>query len=449
MCKLMRTFFLVLFVARIACFAEDRTVVRPPSGRVRLGAEFGSPLTYSGRVKCSIGRSMEFDGEEITIYPVSVFRDAEMEAWEGSFEDNEEVINRNCLLSYGQSFAIWGVTQSEVYVTAESIDNCFATLVDGERIVVMDPFYLRRLTDTACDRLYALRSEVFAGLAPTGGLGLDGRIARRDDDDALGVRSLVRRVILRHELGHQVFGHTDPDHENAEQPSVFQELCADAYAAYCMGWHGKTEPLMGLAQDPKVAQQVLVEIGSVVGGLYDTTHPNAMRRMTMMREFFARGTNAVDGEAEAPTVEAVAEYLGETHVLQPTAQINRVWVDYNAVRGGEVGLLIHVSLDVKRLRGGTGHVTAYFSFKGGEALRDFDDRYSTVDDKVCVGTTFEPGYDASTYNDLELFIPISQLHLQGGSRHELEFKVELYTKVDGDWDVLATSEKEGFRVEFR
>ncbi len=116
---------------------------------------------------------------------------------------------------------------------------------------------------------------------------------------------------------------------------------------------GRDNP-KGIASDVQIAQAICVEIESSIGGLYDSTHPSAMRRMTMVREFYARGSNDHDADKkDAPSAETVAEYLGDTSMLKPSASIEGVWVDHNVVQGGATGMLIHVRFSVKRTTSGS------------------------------------------------------------------------------------------------
>lgn len=439
---------ILLLGACVACLAGE-PIVDPPTHPVPLGTEFGSSLTYKGAVSCQIGGSVEFNGKEITVYPVTAFQGAEITRWEGSRVDNADVINRNCLITYGQEIARFNAQESKVYVTTQSIDNCFATVVDGVPIVVVDPFFLRRVTDTVCDRLYALRESRFAGLAPEDSSYMDGRVGRANDDDARGVRDLVQDVILRHEFAHQSLGHTQSDKEGSQHPPVFRELCADASAAYWIGWYRKKDYPKGIASDVQIAQAICVEIESSIGGLYDSTHPSAMRRMTMVREFYARGSNDHDADKkDAPSAETVAEYLGDTSMLKPSASIERVWVDHNVVQGGATGMLIHVRFSVKRMRGESGTVAAYFYFSSGKCLRDSDGKFTTADGSVSVAKEYEPQYDKALFEDLTIFMPVDQLHLASG-HHDLCFHVQVFSSKDRGQESMASSDDVGFQVNKR
>jgi hypothetical protein len=106
--------------------------------------------------------------------------------------------------------------------------------------------------------------------------------------------------------------------------------------------------------------------------------------------------------------------------------IEQVWSQFEVWRGGEKGMVVHVRFHTTGLRGVACKAVAYFAYEGGEALDDFDGLYSTVSGKVSTYTNFTPSYDSSVFNDLELFIPYSQLHM-GSGRSDLEYHVELYT----------------------
>ncbi|MBM3293625.1 MAG: hypothetical protein FJY82_03785 [Candidatus Aminicenantes bacterium] len=107
---------------------------------------------------------------------------------------------------------------------------------------------------------------------------------------------------------------------------------------------------------------------------------------------------------------------------QPKAEIDRVWVDPPAP-GGDVA--VHVRFDVRGMRGQRGDAVAWFSWRSGEMLKDFDGQYRSMAGQVSVGVPITPGYDDTRYEDLVLTLPGGQLHLAAG-QHPLSVVVGVF-----------------------
>ncbi|MBM3310188.1 MAG: hypothetical protein FJY80_01635 [Candidatus Aminicenantes bacterium] len=120
----------------------------------------------------------------------------------------------------------------------------------------------------------------------------------------------------------------------------------------------------------------------------------------------------------------------------PTANIDRVWVDPPAA-GGDVA--VHVRFSVRGMRGQKGDAVAWFSWKSGEMLKDFDGQYRSMAGQVSVASPLAPGYDDTLYEDHVLKIPGGQLHLAQGT-HPLSVVVGVFR---GD-AMLAVSPPAGF-----
>ena len=104
-------------------------------------------------------------------------------------------------------------------------------------------------------------------------------------------------------------------------------------------------------------------------------------------------------------------------VSQPscTAVVKNVWVEHNKFSGLVKGMRIHVDFETYNMRGRTGECGAYFYFSNGQKLMDYNYQYRSLDGQVCVYTNFTPGYDNTSYNDVQLFMPYSELHINGSA----------------------------------
>ena len=103
-------------------------------------------------------------------------------------------------------------------------------------------------------------------------------------------------------------------------------------------------------------------------------------------------------------------------------------VDHNVYRNGQKGMVIKASFDTTGIKGVNCELVAYFYFANGTALNNYNNSYGTVDNKVSSSTKITPGYDNTTYTDVEIFMPYDELHLsqQSGTKYELKFFLRLY-----------------------
>jgi hypothetical protein len=126
-------------------------------------------------------------------------------------------------------------------------------------------------------------------------------------------------------------------------------------------------------------------------------------------------------------VERIAEPAKsrETQPIESKATIRSLRAELGAVHESRRGMLIHVGFDVNGFRAVSCQVAAYFWGAGLEPLKDVDQKYNSVDGQVSVGSIFSPGSDVTSYDDFQVFMPYSQLHLPAGE-HEIKFDVKLF-----------------------
>lgn len=114
----------------------------------------------------------------------------------------------------------------------------------------------------------------------------------------------------------------------------------------------------------------------------------------------------------------------------PTAQVESITVDHNQNLDDGKGMIIHVKVNVQNMKEKNGRVTAYFYDTEGNALIDTNGRYSTSGNPshVATGIDITPRYDNSSYSDLRLTIPYSELHQTGSATRNLKFKIVIWDK---------------------
>lgn len=94
----------------------------------------------------------------------------------------------------------------------------------------------------------------------------------------------------------------------------------------------------------------------------------------------------------------------------------KIWLEHNVMQNGVEGMKVHVAFDIFGMKGQRCTAIAYFDYPKGTGIKDTNGRYCTTGGTVCSTTKFTPSYDKSSYSDLAIFIPNSELHLLSGKR---------------------------------
>lgn len=139
--------------------------------------------------------------------------------------------------------------------------------------------------------------------------------------------------------------------------------------------------------------------------------------------------------------EAAEAKRRELEALLPNGKINSVWTESAVVKGGALGLQIHLKFEVNNLKGFKVGAGAVFYKADGNELKDLNQSYTTTANQVYTGEDFEPSYVNSEYSDFVLFIPYEELHLEPGHH-----KLKLFTWLRAGDTVLARSQLVEFSV---
>lgn len=108
-----------------------------------------------------------------------------------------------------------------------------------------------------------------------------------------------------------------------------------------------------------------------------------------------------------------------------SAKFKRTWLELDVYQNHVKGLRVHANLDVWNAKGKELRMECFFFDSSGRPLRDFNQNFYSGDGQVCAVTSFRPSYDASTYSDLSVFIPYSELHLSSGY-HTIECRTAIF-----------------------
>jgi len=166
--------------------------------------------------------------------------------------------------------------------------------------------------------------------------------------------------------------------------------------------------------------------------------------VSFKKEGFRTEVRTIDIKEEQPAMVKVT--LEEVIVAEPTGKINDVTIEHNVMKDGVKGMKILVDFEVQNMKGSDVFCSIYFYHKDGSKLLDSNKSYWSADGQVSVGENIKPGYDNTTYNDFELFIPNSEIEV-GSGKHELKFFCELFQKSSTSWESVTSSDWQNFTIE--
>lgn len=105
---------------------------------------------------------------------------------------------------------------------------------------------------------------------------------------------------------------------------------------------------------------------------------------------------------------------------KPSATFQRMWIDYNIEDDGRYGMMMHIAFSVYNMKDQEGYLGFYFKYANGTA-DDYikhnrtGDQYHTSSGYLAVGKTITPIYDASVYDDVQVFMPYDEFNLAPGT----------------------------------
>ena len=111
----------------------------------------------------------------------------------------------------------------------------------------------------------------------------------------------------------------------------------------------------------------------------------------------------------------------------PTAKLDKIWIDYDVTEEGRFGMRVHAKLTVYDMKGVDGYVAFFFQRKNGDLLKTTNSAYSSKSGQVAVYFSLKPGYTAAVYEDADAFIPYAELKLGNGS-YNLQIDADLLYK---------------------
>ena len=102
-------------------------------------------------------------------------------------------------------------------------------------------------------------------------------------------------------------------------------------------------------------------------------------------------------------------YAYRTMILENT------WLEHGVTQNGVQGIKVHCQVYLADYKDQEVKVVAYFYKAKGEMLPDLNGKYRTANGKVATSKKLKPKSDEGVSSDVELFIPIDELHLKSGT----------------------------------
>ncbi len=98
--------------------------------------------------------------------------------------------------------------------------------------------------------------------------------------------------------------------------------------------------------------------------------------------------------------------------IKPYAQITDFWVEDDVSDGDQMGLNLHLVIDIYNHGGFKAYARFLFYLEDGTMLRDYNGEYVTFDGQVTVEQTFRPKTAEESY-EIIVFMPYDELHVKG------------------------------------
>ncbi|MFO0867217.1 MAG: hypothetical protein U0744_21690, partial [Gemmataceae bacterium] len=123
---------------------------------------------------------------------------------------------------------------------------------------------------------------------------------------------------------------------------------------------------------------------------------------------------------------------------RPQADIVSVQQDQRAVKDGQEGILITVSVRYQNVRDTPVRLMAFF-FKDRQPIKAALSSHKAPDGQATAQAGWVPAQDAFQANEVKLFLPFAAIDLPRSIRHELSFQIEAVAVVEGKGTLLTSS----------
>ena len=104
------------------------------------------------------------------------------------------------------------------------------------------------------------------------------------------------------------------------------------------------------------------------------------------------------------------EIIDDEKNIEPSVCINKIWTEI-AYEKGDKGMKIHLDIDMNGLRNESIDVIAYFYYATNNPIKDTNGKFRDADGNIAASINTHPPYSKCNYNDLIVFIPIKEIHV--------------------------------------
>ena len=119
------------------------------------------------------------------------------------------------------------------------------------------------------------------------------------------------------------------------------------------------------------------------------------------------------------------------NVPEPSATLQKMWIDFDVTKDGKLGMLMHVAFTVYNMKGMEGVLGFLFRYSDGKpdsyirhkVVNDEKDKYHTTTGLLSVFEILKSRYDVSIYDDVYVFMPYDEIKIAPGT-HDLTIDVE-------------------------
>ena len=157
-----------------------------------------------------------------------------------------------------------------------------------------------------------------------------------------------------------------------------------------------------------------------------------MKNLIQAAALFCIFSFFISGKANS-TIQPVTNFKSlPSGIVEPRASFEKIWVDYDITDEGRKGMRIHVRFTAYEMLNMDAYLAIYFEFADATAatLKDKNSRYNSTDGDVAVYKSIKPQYDPAVYDDLQVFMPYSELDLDPG-KYNLTMDVKVIYKQGG------------------
>lgn len=110
------------------------------------------------------------------------------------------------------------------------------------------------------------------------------------------------------------------------------------------------------------------------------------------------------------------------------AEIGRVWADFDVVRSGMQGMVVHFSLTIRDSvpSRDTFSIVGWIVHTNGTPVRGAHEDYTDVRGNACLGEDFTVPYQDTQYDDFDIFFPYDALGVTSSGKHTLAMNLGIF-----------------------